>query len=1044
MDFIAEKIKLRLDEIKKYIYSKSFNIDKWQKVDGNYDFSELNTINNWNSFSTNDYWGNYDTFSWLRTTILIPEEFTGEKVVLYIESETDINWKKGAEYLVYINDELTQGADIFHHEILLTDKAISGMEYKIDIKAFSGLSEGATKTKVRLLVINKNAEQAYYNIGTAYLASQELDQNTIEYQKIIKIVNKCINMLDLRCGKSDLFYKTIEEANCYIIKNLYLEEKISDVTVSAIGHSHIDIAWLWRLRHTRFKSARNFTTAINLMKQYPEYKFIQSQPQLYEYIKNDMPELYENIKKMVKDKRWEAEGAMWVEADCNVPSGESLVRQFLYGKQFFLNEMGVNSEVLWLPDVFGYNSSLPQIMKKCGVNYFVTSKISWNQINDLPLDSFYYVGIDGTKVLTHFITTPELRPANIRKTLPYKKTYNGMMTPQSVSECWKKYKNKEVNEEVLITYGWGDGGGGPTKEMLETAKRIKKLNGCYNLEYKFMKDYLIDLEKKLKKMENPPEWIGELYLETHRGTYTTEAKNKKYNRENEFRYLAAEKFSTLSMLNNGEYNQDLLDKGWKLILLNQFHDIIPGTSIKDVYDDSLEQYAEVKKIGDNILKTSLNNITNNITLKEDAIVVYNQTSFNFNEYLTLDIIDKEIFDLVDSNGIVLKNQIINKGKQLLFFCQDIPANGYKAYYKKVYKQSCDSNTVIIKKNHLENDFFKIEIDENGNFISMFDKINSREMLKNKNRGNVFQAFEDKPLGYHAWDIDYFYEEKMWEINDIKSIEIVEKGPLRGVLRIKKKFLDSIISQDIILYKYLSRIDFKTTIDWKQNEILLKVAFPLDINSSVASYEIQYGHVQRQTHRNTSWDSAKFEVVGHKWADISEGNFGVSLINDCKYGYDVKGTTMRLTLLRSPIFPNPTSGQEIHEFTYSIYSHKGDLKSGETIKQSYALNCPLTYISAKKNEGILNEKLSIAKVNNENIIIEVIKKSENSSDIIIRMYEALNMRTNTTLEFFKDIEEVFECDMLENNTLKLNHLKNKIKLNFLPFEIKTIKLKISKE
>lgn len=1043
MDFMAEKIKLRLDEIKKYIYSNGINVDEWEKIDGNYNFVETKTLKNWEKFSTKDLWGEYDTFSWLRTSVIIPKEFAGEKVILYIESETDINWKKGAEYLVFINGELTQGADIFHHEILLAEEATAGTEYKIDMKAFSGLSEGPTKTRVRLLVINRDAEEACYKMEIAYLAAQELDQNNPEYQKIMKVVNKCINMIDLRCGKSDLFYDTIRDVNDYISKNLYSENKSSNINVAAIGHSHIDIAWLWQLRHTRFKSIRNFTTTINLMKQYPKYKFIQSQPQLYEYIKNDMPELYESIKKMVKEGRWEAEGGMWVEADCNVPSGESLVRQFLYGKSFFLNELGVNSEILWLPDVFGYNASLPQIMKKCGVNYFVTSKISWNQINNLPLDSFYYVGIDGSKVLTHFITTPELRPANIRKTLPYKKTYNGMMSPQAISECWKKYKNKEINDEVLITYGWGDGGGGPTKEMLESADYINKLQGCNNLEQKFMKDFLVGLEKKLKEMKNPPEWVGELYLETHRGTYTTEGKNKKYNRENEFRYLAAEKFSTLSMFNNGDYNQELLDKGWKLILLNQFHDIIPGTSIKEVYDDSLEQYAEIEKIGDDLLQGALKNIADNISLKKDAVVVYNQTSFISNEYLTIDIKNGELFDLVDNNNVALKSQVINAGKKLLFFCQGIPANGYKSYYKKPYESSYESNSIIIKKNHLENIFYKIELDLNGNFISMFDKISGREILKNRERGNVFQAFEDKPLGYHAWDIDYFYEEKMWEVNDVESIEIIESGPIRGILRIRKRFLDSVISQDIIIYENQPRIDFKTTVDWKQHEILLKAAFPVDVNSTTANYEIQYGHVQRQTHRNTSWDSAKFEVVGHKWADISEGDFGVSLMNDCKYGYDIKDTTMRLTLLRSPIFPHPTSGQEIHEFTYSIYSHRGDLKNGDTIQQSYALNCPLVYIDTKKNEGILKDELSIAKVTSKNIVIEVIKKSETSSDIIIRMYESLNIRTTATLEFFKDIEEAFECNMLEKNTLKLDHLKNKIKLEFLPFEIKTIKLKIVK-
>ena len=854
---------------------------------------------------------------------------------------------------------------------------------------------------------------------------------------MLLVLNDAINLLDLRKVFSKEYNESIKKANEFLEVEFY--EKLcghEDYVATCVGHTHIDVAWWWTVAQTREKVGRSFSTVLKLMDQYPEYIFMSSQPQLYKFIKEDYPDIYEKIKEKVKEGVWEPEGAMWLEADCNVTSGESLIRQILHGKRFFKEEFNVENEVLWLPDVFGYSAALPQILKKSNVNYFMTTKIAWNQFNKMPYDTFMWKGIDGTEILTHFITTTD--PNQDKKC--HFTTYNGILHPGSIKGAWDRYQQKEINDDVLVCYGYGDGGGGVSYEMLETGRRMAKgIPGMPKVKLGNSLDYFKKLEKKVEGNKRLPRWIGELYLEYHRGTYTSMARNKRDNRISEQLYESTEKVNSLAMLLGKEYPAENINKNWENILLNQFHDILPGTSIKKVYDVTDEDYKRIIGSGKEMLADGINYIAENISLKNKSVVVFNTLGFDRDDIVEFEVPSDINMPAVLDGNEEIECQLIDDGKAI-FFAKGIPANGHKAF-EIIEATKSSSTNLTIEKNYIENKFFDIKINEEGNITSIIDKKSNREVLKEGQTANVLQAFEDKPMDYDNWDIDIYYDEKMWLVNDVQHIEVIERGNVRSTLEIKRKFQDSTIIQKVYIYNDIPRIDFDTNIDWKESQVLLKAAFPVDINSNEATYEIQYGNVKRPTHRNTSWDEARFEVCGHKWVDLSEGNYGVSLMNNSKYGHDILDGVMRLTLLKSGILPNTTSDQEVHNFIYSIYPHTGDYKDAGTVKMAYNLNVPLYSKVEEAHEGSLESKSSLVKVDKDNVIIEVIKKAEDSDELVIRMYECHNMRTNVTLEMISEIESVKECNLMETDISELSKDGNKVSFEMKPFEILTLKVKL---
>jgi alpha-mannosidase len=745
-----------------------------------------------------------------------------------------------------------------------------------------------------------------------------------------------------------------------------------------------------------------------MMKEFPEYHFFSSQPQQLLYVKENDPELYEEIKKLVKEGRWQVDGAMWVEADCNLPSGESFVRQLILGKTFLREEFGVESNILWLPDVFGYSAALPQILQKAGVNRFVTSKISWNETNTLPCDVFNWRGIDGTEILSYFLTAQDYDP---REKLRNGTTYNGEITPRQIRGTWERFQQKELHDEVINTFGYGDGGGGPTRTMMETGRRLAKgIPGCPTVTFDSAGNFLDRLEKSVSQSRFLPKWVGELYLEYHRGTYTSMAKNKRNNRKSEFLYENTELASVLdTVLCGAPYSREKIQEGWKNICLCQFHDVIPGSSIKEVYDDSDVIYAKLQADATEIKEKAENDLASQIK-SEGGILVFNPSSFQ-------------------------NSDVVKVGDRYVY-AKDIPAKGYKVI-PAVYEDGSG-----VKKNEtsriLENKFVKVKFDKNYNIISIYDKKAKREVVPKGQKANQLTAYEDIPRAYDAWEITNYYTEKSWDINDLTSVSPVNDGANVG-FEIVRPFQNSTIRQKITLTAYSGRIDFQTTVDWKNDHILLKTAFPTDITSDKATYDIQYGNVERPTHYNTSWEQAKFEVCAHKFADLSEYNFGVSILNDCKYGHDIHDGVIRLSLIKSATNPNPAADKEVHHFTYAIFPHQGDFKTAGTIQQAYNLNNPMIAKEIAASSGSLPASYSLVTVDKENIFIEAVKLAEKSDDIIVRLYDAFDSTTKPTITFGFDVAKVESTNLLEEKGVELPVKDRSVTLPVKPFEIVTLKV-----
>ncbi|MCH1625217.1 alpha-mannosidase [Fredinandcohnia quinoae] len=986
-----------------------------------------------------DQWTGRDRYLWLHAAVQIPAQWKDQKVVgLFDFGRTGGGNNSGFESLLFLNGKPFQGVDSNHQEVFFPPATV-GSTVQLDFRLWSGLEGGGepreqtyTLETSRLCWLDEAVDDLYYTSLAAWQTIKELGDERPEKHEIIKALNQAFMELDWSKPGDDNFYDSCKIAGTILHEMLNEIEKHHPVTIHCVGHTHIDVAWLWQLKHTREKAARSFSTVLRLMEQYPEYYFLQTQPQLYEYIKHDYPEIYENIKKRVKEGRWESEGGMWLEADCNIPSGESLVRQILYGKAFFKREFEIDCQYLWLPDVFGYSWALPQILKKSGIDTFMTTKISWNQYNRMPHDTFKWRGIDGTEIVTHFITTPE--PWNSPDSWFY--TYNGLITAKTVNGAWNSYRNKDINQDLLLSYGYGDGGGGVNREMIELRRRFENMPGLPQVKTTTAGDFFKKLHENIEKTnEYVHTWDGELYLEYHRGTYTSQAYTKRMNRKLELGYRESEWLSVWNSLRSswGKYPQQNLDEGWKIILRNQFHDIIPGSSIKEVYEDARVEYEQAEEIHHEIVKENLKDL---IEPKSNTYTVFNAANWEDQQSLIIpyDNENNSTGKWSTMQGQILNSQQTEQG--WLIEIEKLSSFGVVEIQFEKQQTSYSEIPFTYHEKSLETPYYLIEWNDALQITRLYDKEAKREVLNNQNKGNILQMFEDKPLAHDAWDIDLYYQEKMEEVNDVLSSEIVEKGTLQTVIRTKWQYGRSIIEQDMVLYAHNRRIDFKTRVDWHEQRKLLKVAFPVDIRTTEATYDIQFGNVKRPTHWNTSWDMARFETVGHQWADLSETGYGVSVLNDCKYGYDIKDQTIRLSLLKAAIYPDPTADQGEHVFTYSLLPHIGDWRTGDTVKQAWYVNNPLKAVKG----SFIPKDTSFMKVHNEHVKVDAIKKKEDENAVIIRLHEYEGRRGQVSIEFPEKVKSWSETNLLEQ--LEGSIQTGELTFEINPYEIKTLLIHFS--
>ena len=844
-------------------------------------------------------------------------------------------------------------------------------------------------------------------------------------------LDESFKILDTREPFGERFYTSVSKAHQALRNGVDLAGEPLDVDVTAVGHAHIDVAWLWTLGQTRRKAGRTFNNVLRLMEQFPQFRFVQSQPQLYDYVRQDYPHLFEAIQRRVKSGEWEPIGGMWVEADCNLTGSESLARQFLLGRQFFKKYFGDGAEspVLWLPDVFGYAWNLPQLIKEAGLTYFFTIKIGWSQYNRFPYDSFWWQGLDGSKVLTHFSPTKEPGSA-------FASTYNATATPEQVLSTWTNFQQKDWGKPgqippLLMSYGYGDGGGGPTREMQENLRELASFPATPRVRRGRVIDFFQELEEAVG--ERLPTWNGELYLEYHRGTYTTHGRNKRANRKCEFLLHDAEFLATMAAtISEGyTYPQELLGRAWELVCLNQFHDILPGSSIGAVYDESQEQYAEVSRLGQKVREDALEKIGEVVV---GNLLVVNPTSFT----------RQDLLFVPDEHGLggFAANEVQVAPGGLLIDAGELPPYSVTPLLTPLLVGRA-WGPVRATALLLENDFLRVEFNDSGDIERIFDKANDRDVLLIGEIGNQFQAFEDRPKTPDAWEIDIYYDDRVWHADPADSVRVVEDGPLRGMLEIKRRIFNSEIVQRISLTHNSARLDFETQVNWRERHVLLKVAFPVDVLSPVATYEIQWGNVERPTHRNSSWDWARFETCAHKWVDLSEGDYGVSLLNDCKYGHDIWDNVIRLTLLRGPTDPDPEADLGEHTFTYSLLPHAGSWDE-HTVAEAYALNDPLIVAACggeklPDHANVRKDDVSFVTVDKPHIVIETIKLAEDGRGVIVRLYESQRKRGTFTLECAFSLAGAWRTNLLEENKELLEVNGQELLAEIRPYQIMTLRL-----
>lgn len=1007
MFFTVEKFQRRAEEMATRRYVDMVSISPLTSMEDTLDRDTVHTeapaVVEGPLFAQGDHFVGRDRYLWLEKTIRLPKAREGYEVVGRFDfGKTGGGFNSAFESLLYVNGTRYQGVDTFHNDVVFQD--LAGQDARLTFLLWTGLEGGGPHVtfyhqfkQAEVGYLHKAADEMYYFTRAIAGSLPLLAPEDPLRQKLELALEKALLVIN---WDHDRYLDTVTEALAVLMAELDKIEYKSDITAYAVGHSHIDVAWLWRLKHTREKAQRTFSTVLRYMEEFDEYVFMHSSPQVYKDIKNDAPELFERIKERVAEGRWEPEGGMWLEADCNITSGESLVRQFQHGIRFFREEFGKTCTYLWLPDVFGYSWALPQILKLSGIKTFATTKISWNQFNTMPNDVFRWRGIDGTDVLTYFIDVPSSVEGIERRG----STYNGDISPVSVLGGWKKFQNKELTHSFLISYGHGDGGGGVDHDMLKMRRAMDRIPGLPQVKAARAGEFFDKLHEDVAKadadpVQEVPVWDGELYLEYHRGTYTSQAHNKQNNRRSEFALCQAEWLSALSFILGGGCDAETLYNSWDTVLELQFHDIIPGSSIREVYEDSDIMYAKVLSDAERVTKEALSHL---VSTYDDAYTVCNFSSFDRTDLVYVPGVYSTIF--TDDAGQVLETQETDGGVLVRL---PVPALSLKTFYAAPGAPatevpfSCNGSV-------METPHYTLQYDVNNFLCRIYDKDEDREVLKEAGLGNALEIFEDKPIKYDNWDIDIFYTQKKEYVTPDGPLTVKENGPLRMVLSAAYTYGKSRIEQDTILYRDSRRIDFKTHVDWHEDHRLLKAAFNTSIRTTKATYDIQYGHVERPTHFNNSWDWARFEVVGHKWGDLSEQNYGVAILNDCKYGYNAKDGTIKLSLLKSGKHPDTQADMGTHDFTYALFPHAAGPVAGGVIQESLALNLPLC--ATPGHSPFSGRKLFA--VEGTGIQIDAVKKADNSDQILLRFHECFGGTEKIRITSDFGIKAFTPCDLLE--------------------------------
>lgn len=998
----------------------------------------------------------YPDSCWIRRVVVLPEKMLGEPVrgkVKFLVSVDDYGylWVNGESkgYFPWNGEfELTQNAKpgdrfVLAIKALNTGGPLRLLRASIQSEASAALAESINDLALSLRVGQKLLSFDTYQSSARRKVDPKIDRSTLdrgEKQRLNALLQEAagqINLLALEKGELPLFQSSVAAVR---EKLKPVGEYAKRFTLFFDANAHIDAAWLWRQGETIEVAKNTFTSVLDMMEARSDFTYTQSAAAYYEWMRTLYPDVFRRIQQRVREGRWGVVGGMWVEPDCNLPSGESWMRHLLYAKRFFQKHLGVDVSIGWNPDSFGYNWNMPQFYSLAGIDAFITQKIGWNETNVFPHRVFWWEAPDGSRILTYF---------------PFDYV-NEITSPYSFADWLRQFEANTGFRKMLVLFGVGDHGGGPSNEMLNRIERLKTLDIYPAIEYGTTSSYLRWLRSH--DLSSLPVWKDEIYLEYHQGTYTTQAAMKHFNRTSEVLLTNAEKFSALASLYGRPYNNSALEEAWRLTLFNQFHDILPGSSIREVYVDATETHREAQAIGTYELGGALGHLSRQINTAAvrngTPLVVFNPLSWERTDVVhhSLPVGDESEYAVFDATGTEVPSQIARLSRyqrEIMFVADRVPPIGHSTFVLRKQRARVTAGTLRVSSTTLENEFFRITLDADSGWVkSIVDKRHGKEILSGY--GNRLQLLEDKPSAWDAWNIGLTGVEFP---SKFRRVEVVERGPIRAVLRVYRdyrkpgtsaqfptqEYPTSFFVQDIILYAGIDRIDFKTDVDWWEEKTMLKVAFPVTVQDTVATYEIPYGAIQRSTRWRDSWDSARVEVPAQRWADLSQDDYGVSLLNRAKYGYDIKGSRIRLSLLRSPKWPDPTADRGKHSIEYSLYPHGGRWNTALTVQRGYEYNSPLLSVTTDSHRGVLPLRYSFLQFDATGSVLTTIKRAEDSDAWVVQWYDATGQAAEATLRFPRKVRKAVQSDLLERDGAPVSVQGNVIKTGTRRNGIATVKV-----
>ena len=989
-----------------------------------------------------------------RRWIEIPETISGLAIEgATVKLDVSVNSDRAENIAVFSGGSMVfRGNDDTLQPILLTTSAQPGQKFLIAIRV-EAMQFKSNFERARLMIEMPASRPDPGVLRMEILSARPLIEAYPEgKEQRDRQLDAAVNAIDFSAldrGDQAGFDASLRQAHAKLEE---LKPWLQQFRIRAVGNSHIDMAWLWPWTETVEVVRNTFQSVLNLMREYPDFKFTMSSARTYEWMEEKYPDLFKEIAERVKEGRWEVIGGMWVEPDLNMPAGESLVRQILVGKRYFQSRFGIDVKIGWNPDSFGYNWQLPQIYKKSGMDYFVTQKLLWaHEFTTFPYKLFWWQSPDGSRLLTYF-------PHDYAGGLDGDK----MATDLSIWSPSIYGRRLTDTPEMMHLYGVGDHGGGPTRTMLDNAERLMSPDVVYpKFEFGTAAGFFDDLEKKLPNMQVPT-WNDELYFQYHRGVFTSQAETKRRIRRSEELLLNAEMYSSVASLYGRAYPRQQLGFAWKNLLFDHFHDIMPGSGIAVNYLDAKRNLEDVGRAGREVMNGALDEISARIDTRAEGVpvVVFNPLSWPRTEVIQIEAQlpgPAQNVEVVDSTGKPADAQLLaidpDTHRAHFLLLSHLPETGYATYFVRAAANKSTNHSLKASGDSLENEFIRLRIDpKTGCMTSLFDKRSHTEELapaetdtggpKDSVCGDLLQAFCDKPAKWDAWNIDADFEKQHWDLLQTDEVQLVESGPLRAVIRVKNHFQNSTFVRDITMYAGVPRVDVKMHAEWNEKHILLKVAFPLSVHNDKATFEIPYGSIQRPTPRRTPAEKAEFEVPAQRWADLSDATHGFSLLNDCKYGYDAKGNVLRLSLLRSPDYPDPHADEGPHDFTYSLYPHGGTWQKAMTIRRGYEVNEKTIWRQIEKHQGSLPAEHSFVQVSPENVVLTAVKRAEDDDALILRFYEWSGKETDVKLQLPTVVQSAELADLMERRITRLPVHDREITVHTKPYEIMTVKARIA--